>query len=338
MAEKKEKMRGDVASMYAALAGGPAMFSPQLMGRFGLPAFRDPGTQPEAFDAPWQTYKGMGVSIDKGVAVLEVTGPLGFKLSYWSVGYDELHEVIETRVKPNADALLLNVHSPGGLVSGCFDCADYIYGLDMPVTAVVSDYAASAAYALASSADNIVMTQSAMAGSIGVVMTHFDYSKRMEAMGVGVTYIYAGDDKVLGSPYQELSDDDKAALQAEVDALYSGFVDKVARGRPMTADQIRDTQAGLFLPEEAVKLGLADSIANPHALLAEMQDGVRSGTLVPSTTRMEAIMPTPEGLPASKAELDACGRGKERRSCSSNHTRAERRRSLRPSTSDSQRE
>ena len=114
-----------------------------------------------------------------------------------------------------------------------------------PVTAFVNDMAASAAYGIASAANEIVVSPTSIVGSIGVVMLHADRSGELAAQGVKPTLIFAGSHKVDGNPFEPLSDAVRADLQASVDAHYRQFLDTVAagRGRKLTADMARATEA-----------------------------------------------------------------------------------------------
>jgi signal peptide peptidase SppA len=215
-----------------------------------------------------------------GVAVLEISGTLVHKgawLGSYSgmVSYDGLSRQLDMIAHDqDVKALLLNIHSYGGEVAGCFDLVDQIYQMRdaMPITALVSDAACSAAYAIASAAHEVVLTQAGMAGSIGVVLTHFDMSKRAEQQGVAVTHIYAGTEKVLGTPFKALSAADRKKLQTEVDGLYELFLAKVARNRDANADLFRSTEAATFYAADAIAAGLADRIAAPRDVLAQMMD------------------------------------------------------------------
>lgn len=247
----------------------------------------------QAFDGPYQDWDGKDfLTVSEGVAILEVTGTLVHKgawLGSYSglTSYDGLSEQLARIVGRNdVRALLLNVHSGGGEVAGCFDLVDQIHELrgSMPIVALAADAASSAAYAIASAADEVIVTQTGEVGSIGVVLTHFDYSRMAEEMGVAVTHIYAGKDKVLGSPYKPLSDADRRKLQAEVDTLYELFVTKVSRNRGLDADAVRSTEARIFLAEEAVKTGLADRIASGRQVLEELKQRVALGAASPFRT------------------------------------------------------
>lgn len=239
-----------------------------------------------AFDPEWNSWdRSVFATVTEGVAVLDVTGTLVHKgawLGSYSglTSYDGLSEQLARLVaRDDVRALLLNVHSGGGEVAGCFDFVDEIHSLrgKLPIVALAADAACSAAYAIASAADEIVVTQTGEVGSVGVVLTHFDYSRMAEDMGVAVTHIYAGKEKVLGSPYKPLSDADRKKLQSEVDALYELFVAKVARNRGLDADAVRGTEARVYLAEDAINAGLADRIASGRQVLEELKARVSLG-------------------------------------------------------------
>ena len=175
----------------------------------------------------------------------------------------------------DVDEIVIDIESGGGEAVGAFEMADFVRGIaaEKPVTAVVNGMAASAAYALASGATRIVTAPSGISGSIGVVLLHLDRSKQLDKQGVKPTLIFAGDHKVDGNPFEALSPDVRADLQAEIDTLYGMFVATVASGRPrMNAESIRATQARTFIGAEAVAVGLADDIGT----LADVASGLMS--------------------------------------------------------------
>ncbi len=163
----------------------------------------------------------------------------------------------------DVDELWLHIDSPGGVVSGCFDLVDYIYqsrGVK-PIHAVVDEHAYSAAYAIASAADDIVLPRTGGVGSIGVITTHIDYSRMLDRAGLTVTTLMAGNRKDMFSPTRPMTEDEKAEIQAELDGIYSIFTATVARNRGIGEQAVRDTEAGVFHGEDAVAIGLADRVS-----------------------------------------------------------------------------
>lgn len=170
-------------------------------------------------------------------------------------------------------AILIDVDSPGGEAIGAFETADTVRaaGAIKPVVAVVNGLCASAAYAVASAATRIVVSKSSLVGSIGVVTLHVDHSRRIDKAGLTPTLIFAGDRKVDGHPYAPLDDEVTGELQAEIDRFYALFVDCVAEGRDLAPNDIRATQARVYVGADAIDIGLADQLGTLEAVVAHYQ-------------------------------------------------------------------
>jgi len=166
---------------------------------------------------------------------------------------------------PQIGTIVYDLNSPGGTVPGIQELAAQMFALRgvKKQVAQVNSLAASAAYWLASQADEIVCLPSGTAGSIGVFSVHQDLSKALEKEGINVTLISAGKYKVEGHPFAPLSDEAKAVLQSRVDAAYGQFVKDVARGRGVSVADVRNGYGeGRALPaKEALAAGLIDRIA-----------------------------------------------------------------------------
>lgn len=204
-----------------------------------------------------------------GVAIIPVVGTLLHRdaYSYWSgqrpPSYQSIADMIEDAVTDsNIKAVLLDVDSPGGVAAGCLDFAEAIAKMRgiKPIWASINEFGCSAAYAIASAADKIVLGKSGRVGSIGVVAMHFDMSAAMEKWGEKVTYLYAGAHKIDGSPYMPLTDQARAAFMSNIEAQYQRFCEVVATNRGISIDQVRKTEAAIYRGEEAVKAGLADEV------------------------------------------------------------------------------
>jgi signal peptide peptidase SppA len=166
----------------------------------------------------------------------------------------------------NIKAIIFDVDSPGGTVDGVQELADEIYNARgaKPIVAIANTMAASAAYWLASSAKEVIVTPSGEVGSIGVFMCHEDWSKFNESMGVKPTYISAGKYKTEGNPDEPLSDDARAHFQSDVDAIYGTFTSTVARNRNVKPAEARGDNFGqgrMIQAKDAVKQGMADRVA-----------------------------------------------------------------------------
>lgn len=208
-----------------------------------------------------------------GVAVIPVHGSLinRFGASYSFVtGYNYIRAMHNAALlDPEVTHIIHDHNSFGGEVAGCNELADDIYNSrgQKPIVAVVDSNCYSASYWLASAADRIVVTPSAGVGSIGTRAMHVDMSKMLKMAGIEVTFIYSGDHKVDGNPYESLPASVKADIKKGVDKSRAVFVSSVARNRGLTEKIVYDTQARTYRAEEAKDLGLVDAIAAPNAAL-----------------------------------------------------------------------
>jgi ClpP class serine protease len=169
--------------------------------------------------------------------------------------------------------------------------------------------AASAAYGIASAANEIVVSPTSIVGSIGVVLTHLDRSGELEQKGVRATLIYAGKHKVDGNPFGPLSDTVQADLQTEVMKFYDQFVGLVARGRTgITKQAIRATQARTFIGQDGIDQGLADRVASLDDVLSNLSTvalgavKTRKGFAMSNPTQAAA---QPETAGITEAQLNA---------------------------------
>lgn len=205
------------------------------------------------------------------VAIIPVHGVLSHRVSMLSevsggTSYQGLTRDIHSAISSDeVKAVVLDVDSPGGAVYGAQELSSEILGLrggGKPIVAQVSPVAASAAYWIASAADEIVVTPSGKAGSIGVYAVHNDLSKALEQAGVSRSYIHAGKFKVE-TEAGPLGDDARKHIQDGVDRAYRSFVDSVAAGRGVSSTVVEDRfgQGRIYNADELVERGMADRIA-----------------------------------------------------------------------------
>ena len=179
---------------------------------------------------------------------------------------------------PNISAIVLDIDSPGGTVDGTKELADMIYAgrEQKPIVAYANGQMASAAYWIGSAASKVVAFDTAMVGSIGVIISHKDFSEREKQMGVKTTHIYAGKYKAMASPFKPLEEEGKKYLQASVDYYYTMFVDAVARQRGVDVETVLAKMANgqVFIGTQSKEAGLVDLIGNlEDAILLAKQEG-----------------------------------------------------------------
>lgn len=249
-----------------------------------------------------------------GVAVVRVHGSLvqragGMDAMSGMTGYNGLAAQLSAALQSNeVRGIVLEIDSPGGEVAGLAELADYVASADKPVYAHANELAASAAYWLATSADRVYAPQTAVLGSIGVVMLHVDRSKQNERAGVTYTPIFAGARKVDGASFAPLSDAARASAQSRVDEIYSLFVKQVAGRRKMTEKAVRETEAGVYSAPEAMKRKLIDGVATLGDTVQAMTHDLNAGTLrKPTPYGRAAVTPAQPKQETRSMEDDKVG-------------------------------
>jgi len=285
--------------------------------------------------APSQQRKPF--AFGNGIAIIPVHGSLinRFGSSYGYVtGYNFIRaQVAAAGQDEDVKGIVFDLHSNGGEVAGCFECAAEIPRLanGKPTLGVIDSNCYSACYAIGSALDRLVATPSGGAGSIGVVAMHVDMSKMLLDAGVKVTFIHAGDHKVDGNPYEELPEDVRADIQAEVDKTRDQFVALVSTNRQMDAKKVKDTEARTYRAEDALALGLIDAVVSPNEALQAFFGELSGSTHQPQKEdTMSAIEVKPEATQADLAKASADARAAERARYAGiiNHAEAKGRESL----------
>ena len=206
-----------------------------------------------------------------------------------------MYEVRRVAAADDVAAIVLDIDSPGGSVAGVAEAASRLREIaaDKVLVAVSNYLCASAAYFLASQADEIVASPSSVTGSIGVFTIHQSLARALDALGVDVTVIKAGLYKTEGNPYELLSDEAEAALQRMVDSFYDDFVSAVASGRGIRPAQVRGGlgQGRALVAADALAEGLVDRIDTLDATVARLQRPQARGR---TKRRAQAEQPEPQ--------------------------------------------
>lgn len=259
--------RGDGAALTPAAAARAAIEAD--------PWLAEPGGSPDR----------RGYDVLAGVAVIEVQGMLVqrlYSLRPYSgmTGYDGLRQNLLTALSdPQVRAVALDLDSPGGEISGCFDLVDTIFALrgrGKPIWGICAEGAYSAAYAIASACDRVTVPRTGGAGSIGVITMLADYSKALDEEGITVHFVHYGERKAEEgrAKYTGVKPDLLKRIQAEIDVVGELFTATVARNRGLTTDAVRAQQAACFMGAAAVAQGLADAVMAPdeafRSLLASL--------------------------------------------------------------------
>ncbi|MBV9811410.1 MAG: signal peptide peptidase SppA [Acetobacteraceae bacterium] len=187
-------------------------------------------------------------------------------------------------------ALIVAIDSPGGSVGG----GEALYSsiarvaARKPVVAVMGGEAASAGYMIAMPAQRIFAQPSTLTGSIGVLLETGDAAGLLAKLGISADPIVSGPLKDQPSFVKPLSQQGREVLQGLVNNLFDQFVAKVASGRHLPVERVRQLADGrAYTGQQALELGLVDQIGGEpeaRAWLASARN-VPAGLPVTAVTR-----------------------------------------------------
>ena len=303
-AQPNNKIKKELADARAVFEGQPMAMEKNKYNAL-LESLRKPDESWAFFD--YDEKKQSKVEIYQGVGFVNITNAIVPKSSWIAsfFGWTSC-SYIQSQIKllldnPDAKVIALDIDSGGGSCSQISETADVIFKARQtkPIYAFSNTHCCSAAYWLASQANEIIATPSAVVGSIGVFSQHTSWAEYLKQKGVDVTYIAAGENKVNGNPNEPLSDKARAEIQALVDNQYKMFTSHVARGRGITVDLVNGTygQGSVFAASDALQRGLVDKIDTITSALFHTAPGANnerqttSETPAPTTT---AETPAPE--------------------------------------------
>lgn len=174
----------------------------------------------------------------------------------------DLRKAIES---PAVGQIILDIDSPGGMVSGVSEFAQMIRNSPKPVVAYVGNLAASAGYWIASSASKIVINNTAQLGSIGVVSTvYIDKDESVVEIVSKQSPLKRAD---------ATSEEGRAHIQEKTDELADIFIETVAANRGYDVEKVLSDfgRGGLLIGKSAVTAGMADRIGSLEELIASFK-------------------------------------------------------------------
>lgn len=158
------------------------------------------------------------------------------------------------------DALVMRLNTPGGQVVPSDDIRRAVEEFDGPTVAYATDTCASGGYWIASACDEIHARDTSLVGSIGVLGSRVNAKEAADKLGLEYERLVAGRYKDAGTPLKETEEEEREYLQGIIDGFYDEFVGRVAEGRGMGEEEIRGTEARVYLGKEAQEEGLVDHV------------------------------------------------------------------------------
>ena len=234
--------------------------------------------------------KGGSKSISDRVAIIPIYGAItttGNPISVFEQRGTPSNVIIDFISRANKDptikGIILEINSPGGTVIGSKDIGNAVKESKKPVVAWIREIGTSGGYWIASASDSVVADPMSITGSIGVIGSYLEFSRLLEEYGVTYQQLTSGKYKDTGSPFKELSNDERALLQTKIDIIHNNFVSEVAANRKLSIEQVNNLATGIFyLGVEAKDLGLVDILGGKEEAIDEIKrlSNLKEATLV----------------------------------------------------------
>jgi len=198
------------------------------------------------------------------IAVVEIRGVI----TQSSGVIEELQQFEEDE---GVKAIILRIDSPGGGVGPSQEIHREVIKIKSKKRVITSmgSVAASGGYYIACASDLIVANPGTITGSIGVLMEFTSFEELLKKIGIKGVVVKSGEHKDIGSPFREMTPEEKRILQSVIDNVHQQFIQAVAEGRKLDRDKVAQVADGRILTgEQAKQLGLIDQIGNLQDAIA----------------------------------------------------------------------
>lgn len=231
------------------------------------------------------------------VAIVEVNGvlmkhPTSLDIMMGAMDVDVVRTALLNAVEDeNVKSIVLWFNSPGGVTTGIEELGRCIVHCDSikPVYAFTDSIMASAAYWLGSQARAVIITPSAVVGSVGVFALVLNNEKELEQSGVKITPLYSGKYKLMGHTFHTLTEEEQKILQADVDNQHVAFKNTVKSRRPNISED--DMEGLTYEGEAAVEAHYADATVDSiEEFLTNIENDMKKNTKTASVEKSEPTL------------------------------------------------
>jgi protease-4 len=199
-----------------------------------------------------------GLVVSEGIGVVEITGII-------KDGKEELRQLYDFSKNNKIKAIIVRIDTPGGAVGPSQEIYNEILKIKKkkPIIASIGTIGASGGYYIASGATKIVANPGSITGSIGVIMQFMSFESLMGKIGIKGNVIKSGEYKDTGSPFRDMTKEEKAIMQGLLDDVHSQFIDDVSKGRNINRQELEKIADGRIITgRQAKELKLVDELGN----------------------------------------------------------------------------
>lgn len=188
-----------------------------------------------------------------------------FAEEIWDAFHDAMHD-------PEIDAIIFRVNSPGGspVASETIRRALILAKKEKPVIVSMGNLAASGGYWVSADASAIIAQPATLTGSIGVFAVKPNLSALWEKLDIHWDTVNRGKNADLWSVHKPLNDQERQKLQSLIDQTYDQFIERVATGRNLSIEQVKQIAEGrVWTGEQALENGLVDGLGGVDTAISK---------------------------------------------------------------------
>jgi|TARA_B100001964_G_C14201640_1_gene586102 protease-4 len=213
-------------------------------------------------------------TLNGNVALIDITGII---IAEKNTGFlfedvtssEEINKLIrKANRNDRVKAMIFKINSPGGSAVASEEIANEIKKTNKTTVAWIREVGTSGAYWIASSADHIVANRMSITGSIGVIASYLGFSGFLEEYNVTYERLVSGNLKDIGSPFKDLTEEERALFESSLASIHAYFVEDIAKNRDLKKEDVEKIATGLFyIGTEAKQLGLVDELGSREEVI-----------------------------------------------------------------------
>lgn len=267
------------------------------------------GAELVEFEKYMRNHRDRDSGSGPAIAVVEGEGPIvtgqngatnpfsGGSTMYSDDVAEALYDAVEDK---NVKAIVFRVNSPGGSDTASEQILAAVKAAkaaNKPVVISMGAYAASGGYWISSGASAIVAQPTTLTGSIGVFGGKFAVGPALARFGVDMRETRVGGEYAAAfSPSAEFTPAQRTAFAGWMDRIYGNFITRVAEGRKLPEDKVREIAKGrVWTGDQAKNIGLVDEIGGFYTAvdkakqLADLKGDVRLKRMTTQVSPFEAL-------------------------------------------------
>ncbi|MBN1503382.1 signal peptide peptidase SppA [Candidatus Woesearchaeota archaeon] len=194
---------------------------------------------------------------------ITLTEPSTFPSSDYLSSESIIENINKANNDPTVKAIIFDINSPGGAPVATDEVVQKIKSINKTKIAVIREVGASGAYWIASACDHIFANRMSITGSVGVYGSYLQYSGLLDKFNITYERMVGGKYKDIGSPFKNLSDEERVIYQDIIDQIHNIFVEDVVANRNLNLREQKEISEGkIYLGIDAKEIHLVDELGN----------------------------------------------------------------------------